>query len=253
MSKLFAIVKRELLSFFVSPIAYFIIMGFTLLSGYFFFSFLSAFSEAYQRSAMFGQAPPNLNQIVDALYQTLLVVLVFFIPLLTMRTLADEKSKGTFELLITSPVSIFDVVVGKFIALGLVVLLMLGLAALFPLLLCVYGKPEVAPIVSGFFGVALYTLAFISLSMAVSSFTENQVVAGVSSMVLLLLLFMVERIAGGAQQGLLFSVAQHLSPYRQASVFIMGIVSLKATVYFVSLIVLGLFVSQRALEAYRWR
>jgi ABC-2 type transport system permease protein len=89
--------------------------------------------------------------------------------------------------------------------------------------------------------------------MAVSSFTENQVVAGVSSMVLLLLLFMVERIAGGAQQGLLFAIAQHLSPYRQASVFVMGIVSIKSIVYFVSLIVLGLFVSQRALEAYRWR
>jgi ABC-2 type transport system permease protein len=156
-------------------------------------------------------------------------------------------------LLITSPVSIFEIVAGKFAALSLIVLLMLGLAAVFPFLLCVYGNPEVAPIVSGFVGVALYTLAFVSVSMAVSSFTENQVVAGVTSMVLLLLLFMVERIAGGAQEGLLYSVAQYLSPYRQASVFIMGVVSLKAVVYFISLIVLGLFVSQRALEAYRWR
>jgi ABC-2 type transport system permease protein len=115
-----------------------------------------------------------------------------------------------------------------------------------------YGNPEILPIFSGFLGVALYTLAFVSISMAVSSFTENQIVAAISSMVILLLLFMVERL-GGTQQGLWSSVVQYLSPYRQAATFVGGVISLKATVYFLSLITLGLFASQRALEAYRWR
>jgi ABC-2 type transport system permease protein len=252
MGGLISICKRELLSFFVSPVAYFVIMGFTLLAGYFFFGLLFAFDEAYKAAAAYGQSPPNLNQIIEYLYQTLLVVLVFFVPLLTMRTVAEEKSKGTFELLITSPVSITQVVLGKFLSLAIIVIVMIGLASAFPLILIQYGNPEVLPIFSGFLGVTLYTLAFVSISMAVSSFTENQIVAGISSMVILLLLFMVERL-GGTQQGIWLSVVQYLSPYRQAALFVGGVISLKATVYFLSLITIGIFASQRALEAYRWR
>jgi ABC-2 type transport system permease protein len=207
-------------------------MGFTLLAGYFFFGLLFAFDEAYKAAAAYGQSPPNLNQIIEYLYQTLLVVLVFFVPLLTMRTIAEEKSKGTFELLITSPVSITQVVLGKFLSLAIIVIVMIGLASVFPLILIQYGNPEVLPILSGFLGVTLYTLAFVSISMAVSSFTENQIVAGISSMVILLLLFMVERL-GGAQQGLWFSVVQYLSPYRQAAVFVGGVISLKAYTFLV--------------------
>ena len=116
MRNILAICKRELLSFFVSPIAYFVITGFTLLVGYFFFNLFSIFLQQYQMAPylqMRGMPLPNLNQvIVEGLYQTMIVILVFLVPLLTMRIVAEDKRRGTFELLLTSPVSVSEIVPG---------------------------------------------------------------------------------------------------------------------------------------------
>ena len=197
MRNILAICKRELLAFFVSPIAYFVITGFALLVGFFFFNYLAFFARMFEMSQMMafrgGGELPNLNQVViEGLFQTMVVILVFLIPLLTMRIVAEEKRRGTFELLITSPVSVTEVVVGKFLSLAVVIVAMLSISFIFPLLLMVYGNPEIPPIVSGFCGVVLCALGFASIGMAVSSFTENQIVAGVSSMVVLLLLYVIQ-------------------------------------------------------------
>jgi ABC-2 type transport system permease protein len=257
MRNVIAICKRELLAFFVSPIAYFVITGFTLLIGFFFFNYLAFFARLYQASqsmAFRGASQlPNLNQaVVEGLYQTMIVILVFVVPLLTMRIIAEEKRRGTFELLITSPVSITSIVFGKFLSLAVVLLVMLGISFMFPLLLVVYGQPEVAPIISGFVGVVLCALAFASIGMAMSSFTENQIVAGVTSMVVLLLLYVIQAPAESLG-GTAADIFRHLSPLEQVIQFIRGVVSLEATIYFLSLIGLGLFLSQRALEVHRWR
>jgi ABC-2 type transport system permease protein len=257
MRNILAICKRELLSFFVSPIAYFVITGFALISGFFFFNYLAFFARIYQMSQMMafrgGGNLPNLNQVVvEGLFQTMLVVLVFLIPLLTMRIVAEEKRRGTFELLITSPVSVYQIVIGKFLSLATVIVAMLVVSFIFPLLLIVYGNPEIPPIISGFFGVVLCALAFASIGMAVSSFTENQIVAGVSSMVVLLLLYVIQAPAESLG-GTTAEVLRYLSPLDQVQNLVRGVVSLKAITYFLSLIVLGMFLSQRALEAHRWR
>jgi len=256
MRNVWAICKRELLAFFVSPIAYFVITGFTLLVGFFFFNYLNYFARVMEMAAMIamrGGDTPNLNQtVIEGVYQTMIVILVFLIPLLTMRTIAEEKRKGTFELLITSPVSVSEIVLGKFASIAIVLIIMLGVNLIFPGLLMLYGNPEVAPIFSGFAGVVLCSLAFASIGMAVSSFTENQVVAGVASMVTLLLLYVIqspaESLGSPARE-----VLTYISPIEQLQDPLRGIISLKSTVYFISMIVLGLFLSQRALEAYRWR
>jgi ABC-2 type transport system permease protein len=257
MRNVIAICKRELLSFFVSPIAYFVITGFALLIGFFFFNYLAFFARMYEMSQMMafrgGAELPNLNQVVvEGLFQTMVVILVFLIPLLTMRIIAEEKRRGTFELLITSPVKVSEVVLGKFLSLAVVIVTMLTISFIFPLLLMVYGNPEVPPIISGFCGVVLCALGFASIGMAVSSFTENQIVAGVSSMVVLLLLYVIQAPAeslGGTSA----EVLRYLSPIDQVQQFLKGVISLKAVTYFASLILLGLFLSQRALEAHRWR
>jgi ABC-2 type transport system permease protein len=257
MRNILAICKRELLAFFVSPIAYFVITGFALLVGFFFFNYLAFFARMFEMSQMMafrgGGELPNLNQVViEGLFQTMVVILVFLIPLLTMRIVAEEKRRGTFELLITSPVSVTEVVVGKFLSLAVVIIAMLSISFIFPLLLMVYGNPEIPPIVSGFCGVVLCALGFASIGMAVSSFTENQIVAGVSSMVVLLLLYVIQAPAeslGGTSA----EVLRYLSPIDQVQQFLRGVVSLKSVTYFASLILLGIFLSQRALEAHRWR
>jgi ABC-2 type transport system permease protein len=257
MRNVVAICKRELLSFFVSPIAYFVITGFALLVGFFFFNYLAFFARMYEMSQMMafrgGGQLPNLNQtVVEGLFQTMVVILVFLVPLLTMRIVAEEKRRGTFELLITSPVSVREIVLGKFLSLAVVLVVMLLISAIFPALLIVYGSPEVPPILSGFLGVVLCALGFASIGMAVSSFTENQIVAGVSSMVVLLLLYVIqapaESLGGTASE-----VLRYLSPIDQVGQFLRGVISLRSVAYFMSLILVGLFVSHRALEAHRWR
>lgn len=256
MRTIWAICKRELLAFFVSPIAYFVITGFTLLVGFFFFNHLSYFAQLVEMSAMIslrGRDLPNLNQtVIEGVYQTMVVILVFLIPLLTMRTIAEEKKKGTFELLITSPVSVSQIVLGKFLSIAIVLIVMLSVNLIFPALLITYGDPEILPIVSGFLGLVLCSLGFASIGMAVSSFTENQVVAGVISMVTLLLLYVIQAPAESLG-GTAAEVVRYLSPVDQLQDLLRGIITLKSITYFVSLIVVGLFLSQRALEAYRWR
>ena len=256
MRNIWAICKRELLAFFVSPIAYFVITGFTLLVGFFFFNHLSYFAQMVEMSAMIslrGRDLPNLNQtVIEGVYHTMVVILVFLIPLLTMRTIAEEKKKGTFELLITSPVSVSQIVLGKFLSIAIVLIIMLSVNLIFPALLMKYGNPEVLPIVSGFLGLVLCSLGFASIGMAVSSFTENQVVAGVVSMVTLLLLYVIQAPAESLG-GTAADVFRYLSPVDQLQDLLRGIITLKSITYFVSLIVIGLFLSQRALEAYRWR
>ena len=256
MRNVWAICKRELLAFFVSPIAYFVITGFTLLVGFFFFNYLSYFARVMEMAAMIamrGGDMPNLNQtVIEGVYQTMVVILVFLIPLLTMRTIAEEKRRGTFELLITSPVSVSQVVLGKFLSIAIVLTVMLSVNLVFPGLLITYGDPEIAPIFSGFLGVLLCSFGFASIGMAVSSFTENQVVAGVASMVTLLLLYVIQAPAESLG-GTAAEVFRYLSPIDQLQDLLRGIVTLKNITYFVSMIVIGLFLSQRSLEAYRWR
>ncbi len=258
-----AIAKREIFSFFVSPIAYFVISGYVLLAGYFFFNLLSYFNLVVQRYAAmmsFGAGGPdfkgiNLNQaVVEPFYGTLLIILVFMVPLLTMRCLAEEKRRGTFEMLITSPVSVAAIVVGKFLSVAFVLTVMNVAAFVFPALLIAYGDPapETALILSGLLAVLLCSYAFAAISLAVSAFTENQIVAGVTGIVVLLLFYVIN--APGENLGDFASaILGYLSPVMQARDMIQGVLSLKAFAYFASLIFFGIFLSQRALDAERWR
>ncbi len=254
-----AICRRELLSFFVSPIAYFVITGLILLSAYFFFNLLGTFNILLARYAAMPYRAPlgqlNLNQfVIEGLYHTLLVILVFLIPLLTMRSFAEEKRRGTFELLVTSPISVAEIVWGKFLGVALVLALMMLGVFCFPFLLLLFGNPapELAPVLSGLLGLVLCALAFASIGLAVSSFTENQIVAGVSSMVVLLLFYVIHAPAESLG-GMAGDVLMYLSPIMQVDDMLKGVISLKALIYFSSVIAFGIFLSQRALDAHRWR
>jgi ABC-2 type transport system permease protein len=145
-----------------------------------------------------------------------------------------------------------EIVLGKFASIAIVLLAMLSAALIFPALLVEFGNPEVPPILSGFLGVLLCSLGFASIGMAVSSFTENQVVAGVASMVTLLLLYVIQAPAESLG-GTWAEVFQYISPIEQLQDPLRGVLSLKSMSYFLSMILLGLFLSRRALEAYRWR
>lgn len=251
-----AIARRELLSFFMSPIAYLVIAGFLLLGGYFFFWYLSEFNIYLMRAqqmAMMGQSQSiSLNQIVEAFYRTLTLVLVFLVPQLTMRLFAEEKRRGTFELLITSPVSVSSIVLGKFLGVAIVLLVMILLVSAFPMLLILHANPEVPPIFLGMLGTFLCALGFASVSMAASAYTENQAIAGVVGIVTLLLLYVISAPAESVG-GVVGEVLKYLAPTDQTEEMLRGVLSLKSCVYFLSLILLGLFASFRAVEMQRYR
>jgi ABC-2 type transport system permease protein len=251
------IAGKELRSYFVSPIAYVVLTGFLLLGGWFFFNLLSRFSFLLSiYSAMRNpeaQARLNLNDFVIApLLHNLSVVLVILIPVITMRSFAEEKRSGTYELLMTSPLSISEIVAGKFLGAFGFLLIMVGLTGVYPLILFAFGNPELGIIAAGYLGLLLLGTAFLTVGLLTSSFTENQIIAAVSCLVILLLFYVIAWPAETAGP-VLGGILKYLSLTEHFSEMVKGVIDTKDLVYFVSVIILALFLTQRSVESVRWR
>ncbi|MGI6524675.1 MAG: ABC transporter permease [Bdellovibrionota bacterium] len=256
MAATMTVFKKELWSFFVSPIAYCVVTGFLLISGYLFFAYLGSYNMAIVKlleSNGLSNAPVTLNEwVIGRYFHTLVFVLIFVIPLLTMRLFAEERRRGTFEMLLTSPISVTQIVVGKYLAVTSITLLMLFLAGVFPALLCFKMDPEVAPLAVGFLGVLFCGVSFVALSMAAACFSENQIIAGILGSTVLLLLYVIFSPAPslGATAEL---ILKYISPGWQVDAFIKGILSIKGCVYFITLTLFGLIITKRILDTERWR
>lgn len=231
-----AIARRELGSYFRSPLAYVITAAFLVIAGYFF-----SVNVIFSRQAT-----------VRPLFQTMYTILLLLAPALTMRLLAEEQKSGTIELLLTSPVREFEVVIGKFLA-GLAFFgAMLVLTAYYPLLLSLYGNPDKGGIVGGYLGALLFCGAIVSVGLFTSSLTQNQIVAAVLSFAILLILWVVDGLSSvfGGTIGALLS---YVALYPHFNDMTRGAIDTKDVVYYVSLILIALFLTWRTLEARRWR
>jgi ABC-2 type transport system permease protein len=197
----------------------------------------------------------NLNiteGVLRPLYGNLGVILLFMMPLLTMRLFAEEKKQGTIELLLTYPVRDLAVVLAKFAACLAVYTIMLGLTALYPLLLITFAQPEIGPIVAGYVGLFLLGAAFIALGALASSLTENQIVAAAMSFGLLLFMWIIgwsSQFAGSGVGWLL----SHLSLLEHFDSFPKGIIDTKDVIFYLNFMVFCLFLTLRSLESQRWR
>jgi ABC-2 type transport system permease protein len=256
MRNVFVIAWRDIRAVFVSPIAYVVLTGFLLLAGWFFFNLLGQFNRMvtiYSGLEGYDTTWLNLNDAVIApLLQNLAVVLLIVIPMLTMRSFAEERSSGTYELLFTSPVRVSEIVLGKFLAGLFMVTLMVGLTLLYAGILLFFGNPEIGLLGSGFLGLYLVAVSYVAVGNFTSALTSNQIIAAVSSLVILLLLFVISWPADGASENVkaaltYASVTEHLST------MIRGIIDTKDMVYFGSLIVVFLFLTHRAVESARWK
>ncbi len=251
-----AIAWRDIRSRFVSPIAYVVLTGFVLLGGWFFFNLLAQFNRlvaAYSSLPGYDTTWLNLNDaVVTPLLQNLSVVLLIVVPMITMRSFAEERAVGTYELLFTSPVRITEIVLGKFIAGSFLVTLMVGLTLLYPAILLIYGNPEVGLITSGYLGLYLMAIGYVAVGNFASSLTSNQIIAAVSALVILLLLFVVSWPAEGAGETLK-AVLTYLSVTEHFTTMVRGVIDTKDLIYFASLVVAFLFLNHRAVEAARWK
>lgn len=256
MRNVVAIAWRDIRAVFVSPIAYVVLTGFTLLAGWFFFNMLGQFNRlAEQYSMLQGMDTTwlNLNDAVIApLLHNLLFVLLIVIPMITMRSFAEERSQSTFELLFTSPVRIGEMVFGKFLAGAFLVTLMTLLASVFPAMLFVFGNPEPGMTVAGILALYLTALSFIAVGNFTSALTSNQIIAAISALVILLLLFVVNWPADGAGETF-GNVLRYLSVSSHFSRMLKGVIETSDLVFFASLTGVFLFLTHRAVEANRWK
>jgi ABC-2 type transport system permease protein len=250
MSNVLAIAGKELKAYYSSPIAYVVLGFFALMFGFFFYSLLLYFDRQSLQAA--GQ-PVNVNeQFLRPVFLNATVIFLFVLPLVTMRTYSEEKRSGTIELLLTAPLTDLQIILGKFLgAMGLYAS-MLAITLVHVGLLFKFGDPEWRPIVTTYLGLLLMGGCFVSAGLLISSLTKNQIVAGMITFGVFLMLWVINWIASfmgpTAQQVLNYlSITDHLDDFTK------GIIDTKHLVYYVSFITFGLFLTARAVDTERWR
>ena len=254
MRNIWVICRKELRSYFVSPVAYVLFVMFTLIFGWFFWNMLGAFVFYSMASQMRGEMTPmNVNeQILRQLLGNMNVVGLFFIPVITMRLFAEEKRNGTIELLATSPIQDFEVILGKWLAAvalyaGMLLLTGVNLAFVFK-----YGNPDWKPMAVGYLGLLLQASALLAIGTFISSLTKNQIIAGAASFGVCLLVFVLGW-ASGYETSTWAQVLSYMSVTSHMESFTKGVLDSKDAVYYVTVIFLGLFLTARSLESLRWR
>ncbi|MCR4396400.1 MAG: ABC transporter permease [Candidatus Saccharicenans sp.] len=255
MSPVWSITKKELVSYFTSPIAYIVIAIFSLLSGFFFYSLVWWFNtQALQMSQnpyYFQQI--NINQMVFApLFHNLSIILLLMLPVVSMRLFSEEKKMGTEELLLTSPVSVIQIILGKYLAALIVLLAMLGLSAIPTILTFIYGNPEPVPYLLGYLGLFLLGAAFLGLGIFWSALTENQIVSAVLTFGSLLLFWVLSWAAYSAR-GLWQDVLNYLSFFEHFDGLTKGVLDTSDLVYYLSFAFFGLFLTHSVIQFRRWR
>lgn len=258
MRNILTIAGRELRAIFVSPIAYVVMTGFLLLGGWFFFNLLARFNFLVTMYSSFqGGAEAiqrlNVNEFVIApLLHNLSVVLVILVPMITMRSFAEEKRAGTYELLLTSPVATWEIVVGKFLGVTGFIVVMVGLTAIYGVILSIYGNPEIGIMLGGYLGLLLLAITFVTVGLFASSLTENQIIAAVTGLVMLLLLFVIAWPADNAGETM-GAVLRYISVTEHFADMIKGVIDTKSLIYFATMILGWMFLTQRSVESIRWR
>jgi ABC-2 type transport system permease protein len=225
-----ALAVKETRALFVSPVAYAVLAVFLLLNGYSFAVTLIVAKQASLAHVFFQAA-------------TLLVLLV---PLVTMRQFAEERKTGTLELLLTAPVREIHIVLAKFLACMAVNALMLVLSLTYAFVLQAYGQPDWGPIYSGYLGLVLFTASLVALGLTMSALTANQIVAAMVSLGIFLGLWMVDSL-GSLLPYPFDNVVMSVSLLAHFTPFATGAMYLSDVGFFVSFILLGLFLGMRAL------
>ena len=254
MRNVWTIFRKELQSYFVSPIAYLLLLMFALIFGFFFWNSLGFFIYEGMASQMRGQMfPMNLNeQIIRPLLSNTSVIGLFFIPMITMRLFAEEKRSGTIELLATSPVRDTEVIIGKWLAAVALYGCMLLFTALNFAFLFRYGNPDWKPLLIGYLGLLLQAGGLLAIGAFISTLTKNQIIAGAATFGVCLLLWILEWVSG-YETATWARVLSYMSVITHFESFAKGVLDIKDAIFYVTVIFLGLFFTTRSMESLRWR
>ena len=256
MSNVLAIAQKELRSYFFSPIAYVVIGFFVFIFGYFFAANLAAFLRFSMQAGMYGGGAQVLNVNEHMIRPLLLnsgLILVFVLPFITMRSYAEEKKSGTIELLLSSPLTDVQIILGKYLGAMALFAVMLGVTLIPVGLLFIYGEPELLPILTGYLGLLLMGGVFISVGLLISSMTKNQIMAGFATVVVLLLLWTIGWMADPSGGSMTSQVLGYLSVPDHYDDFSKGVIDTAHLAYYLSFITFGLFLTVRSVDSERWR
>lgn len=255
MGGLYAVFRKEVASYFVSPVAYAVIAIFLCITGFFFWANLAVMSELSLKAANNPMLADRINVqsiVIRPLIANMAVILLFLTPLITMRLFSEEKKSGAIELLLTYPIHDVAVMLGKFLGASFVVVVMLAGTFTFPLLLAGLGQVDLRVMYCGYLGLLLMGLAFVSLGTFVSTLTENQIISSAITFCAAIGCWVLGW-AGSVSDdrtGFVFrqmSVLEHLEPFTK------GIISLSDVSFFVLFVGFFLFLTLRSLETHRWR
>jgi ABC-2 type transport system permease protein len=259
MNSLYAIYRKEMGHYFVSPVAYVVVGVFLALSAFFFNYFLSAVMQQalqMQMQEMEMGMHPNIDvtmEVMRAFFGLLSTLVLFLTPMLTMGVFSEERKRGTMELLMTSPITEGQIVLGKFLAsLTLFAIMLLPTAGY---LIFTYVRSEPVPpwrmLVAGYIGILLLGGCLLALGSFISSLTENQLIAAVLTFAAFLIVWVIDlgRNAGGPAG----NVLQYLSVIRHYDDFTRGVIDTSSLIYYVSFILFFVFLTVRAVDSMRWR
>ncbi len=246
MRSILAIARRELGSYFGSPVAYVFLAIFAALFGFFFYGHLANILRYAPQIAQYGGL--NLNEMaIRPMLMNIAVISLFLVPMVTMRLYAEERKSGTLELLGTAPVSEWQVLLGKFLGAFTLYSGTVLLAAFYISLLFLYGDPNWKPALAGILGLLLFGGMIVSLGMLFSTITSNQIVAGSLTFGLFLLLWLLDG-ASSFADGTTGQVLSYLAVTPHLTNFTRGVLDLSDSVYYLSFILLGLFLTARSME-----
>jgi len=253
MSNAWIICRKELRSYFASPIAYAVIALFALIFGYVFFSELRGFMNYIFRSQMMGGAQPvNVNEPIRGLLGFAGTLSLFLVPLIAMRLVAEEKRSGTIELLFTSPISDFSIVLGKWLGAMFLYLSVLGVSALNIALLFAWGKPDWKPVLIAYLGLLLQGGCILAIGTLVSACTKSQIVAGGAAFFISLGFYLLSW-STEFDSTTFSKVLNYISLIPHMENFSKGLLSVKDVVFYLSFIFFALFLTLRQFESVRWR
>ena len=249
MTNIWALLRREVNSYFSSPIAYTLLASFLVLFGFDFYGELEFFLDP--RRGATGEVA-NVNQdMIRWLFHTTAVFILFLLPMLTMRSFSEELRSGTMELLLTSPITDIQLVLGKFSGALTLYITMLSSTFLHMGILFYFGDPDWKPIVVGYLGLLLLGSGYIAFGLMFSALTHNQLIAGFLTFGAFLFLYLIEIAQNWG--GIMGNIVPYLSVGQHLEKFAKGVVDTNDVAFFLSFTAIGLLLTKQAIESYRWK
>lgn len=234
------IAGKEFKSYLASPMAYVVTAIFLVATGFLFGISPATYTQTSINGFLQGIGPISAPTL-----------LILFASLLTMRLLAEERKLGTIELLLTAPVRDSEIVLGKFLGGLYILMVMLGLTLYYPLMLIIFGDPDIGPIFASYVGLFLFATTCLAAGLFASSLTSNQLVAAVVSGALLFGLWFLMLLASALPQTF-GQIIGYFSLSFYFPDFMRGVIDTRGIVYYLSMTALFIFLAVRSLENSRW-